>query len=208
MATHLKLSTLQQSELVRVAERSALSGTSPSGDSTPSIPSRAHDFQKLEEQHFQILENWQYLALLECLNQNKKTHTSAGLARKLNITPAEVERALGELERHGFIDRRSGKVSVKKPSNTTRDEVPSAMIRQFHAQMLQRATIALHDLPAQERSNHSLVFSARQEALPEMKRELMQFLTELSERYSDRDKGDTVFAFTAQLFPLSGDEKP
>lgn len=159
--------------------------------------------------HFQTISEWHHLALLELVNLDTKYHSVPAAARALGIKPSVAKAAAERLERLGLLVREGkGRWRTASPSTTVGNQVtPSAAIRSFHRQVLERALIALDEQDISERNFETSFLSIRRADLPEMKAELQRRFVEIMKKYHQRDGKDALYAMTAQLFRVDSSGK-
>lgn len=76
-------------------------------------------------------------------------------------------------------------------------------IRNYHAEMLQRATQAMYDVPASERYISALTLSVGPSTLYRLRQRVLEFRRELISLCDADPAPDRVVQLNLQLFPLT-----
>lgn len=158
----------------------------------------------LELDVFALMGQWIHLALLECLKIKSVRGDPRSLAKFLAVTPAETADALGRLARFGFVTKRGECYERADPGTfATPNDIPSAAIRQFHVQILERALSAVKTLPPDARENQALVLQMKTTDLPALKQEIRAFVQNVDAVFAQTPSPDAVMCVAVQLFPLA-----
>jgi uncharacterized protein (TIGR02147 family) len=133
---------------------------------------------------------------------------SAWVARALRpeISEKQAERALEVLERLGFLERdAAGNYCQTSRAVSTGDQASGLHIRNYHAEMMKRATAAMETVPASEREISSLTLSVSPELLEEVARRVKELRDELVRLCDAEPSPSKVVQLNLQLFPVSYD---
>jgi uncharacterized protein (TIGR02147 family) len=131
---------------------------------------------------------------------------SAWIAAQLepNISENEAGHALDVLQRLGLLERDdSGRLVQATRAVTTGAQANGLYIRNYHAELMQRAVHAMHHLPAEERYISGLTLSASPATLTEVRRRVIEFRQELCALCDADPSPSRVIQLNLQLFPLS-----
>lgn len=119
-----------------------------------------------------------------------------------NITPAQVRKALTDLEQLGLLIRSEKGLLVKSQSNLrTKDEVASTAIAQWHREMIKRAAESIDLVPREKRDISSITCSMSQGMAKKIKEKIQKFRKELLEMASQDPSPTVVYQLNFQLFP-------
>jgi uncharacterized protein (TIGR02147 family) len=120
------------------------------------------------------------------------------------ITPAQAKKALALLVDVGLLvrDPSTSKLSVAVTNTETTSDLPSESIRENHKGMLKRAIEAIDEQDLEQRAFNSIAFQFNAEAMPEAKREIMEFAKSFHEKYSSA-QSNQVYQLNIQLFEHS-----
>jgi uncharacterized protein (TIGR02147 family) len=167
---------------------------------------RYRQVQKLELAHAAYHSTWYLPAIRElCASPafREDPEWLAGVLRPA-ITPNEAKHALELLLELGLLERaENGRLRQSSPVVSTGAQTRHMNIRNYHVEMLRRATAAIEGVPASERDISSLTLCLGPDGLERFKQRIAEFqreLIELAERETDRSQAVQV---NFQLFPLS-----
>ncbi len=160
------------------------------------------DFHKLEMDHFHVIADWYYFAILSLAETDDFQDDPAWIARRLNIGRDEAVQALNRLERIGLLVRANGRLAPTGKQYQTSSDIWDVSIKKNHAQGFVLAeTSLLHD-PVEIRDFSAATLAIDPELLPEAKMMIQDFRRRLS-RFLESGKKKEVYRFSAQLFPVS-----
>ena len=156
--------------------------------------------EPLSPEIFLTVSDWFYFAILELLQAGPLT--GLRLAERLSLPPDRVAEALQKLSRLGFVCVLKGKwVTTRKPFQVL-GGTPSAPIRRFHAQVLDRAKIALDKVPVEEREYSTLFLRTNPKKLPWVKKRIAEFWAEIERELEKDENRSQLYALGVQYFPL------
>jgi uncharacterized protein (TIGR02147 family) len=122
------------------------------------------------------------------------------------IKPREAAQALATLLELGLLRRNAdGGLEQQTRVLSTGPETLGMHIRNYHAEMMQRATAAMAEFPALDRDVSSLTMCVGPEVLAELKERIRAFRRELIDLVSSQENPTRVLQLNLQLFPLSSD---
>jgi len=169
--------------------------------------SRAH---LVQQEEFQKISHWSALAMLHLLRlkdspRKDKQAWCAWAAKKLNLQTSLVASTLETM-----IDLKLVDDDKRKGLNSTHDNVwttnvaPSAAIRSFHKQMIEKAAIAVEMQEIEERFLQSIQFAVLKSDLPKIQNEIVKFRNQLLRKYGRTETidADSVYGLNFQLFNL------
>lgn len=159
---------------------------------------------KLETSRFKAIGEWHHLALLEVLKVAGSEARPSELAARLELPVAQVRAALGRLIELGLVERKAKGYAVLSDSIVGGD-VPSAAIRGYHSQHLDKAKDALVLQPTETRDFNSLVVALDRRRLPELKHRLGQVVEELNAEFGTTAAPDAVYSILVHGFRLDKD---
>jgi uncharacterized protein (TIGR02147 family) len=164
---------------------------------------RAH---KLELAEAQYHSQWYLPAVRELVHCPDFVEDAEWIAKRLlpPITAKQAQDALDALLRLGLLERdTSGKLRQRERVVSTGPETAGLHIRNYHAEMMARATRAMELVPREFRDVSSLTLTLKTAALPEIKQRIAEFRRELADLCDSEDSPDVVLQLNLQLFPLS-----
>ncbi len=160
---------------------------------------------KLELDHFQMISDWYHFAILELTYLKSFRPSFDWIAKALEIHPLLAKKAVERLVRLKLLKVDGDRWRPSDEETETGFETPSAAIKAFHSQVLERAGQALQVQPLEMRDFRTTIFAIRKDRLADAKKQLEQlhreFCIEVSE---DGSIGkDDVYCLSSQLFNLT-----
>ena len=121
-----------------------------------------------------------------------------------NISERDAAHALDEVQRLGLLERDdNGRLVQAARALTTGQQASGLHLRNYHAELMQRAVHAMHHLPAEERYISALTLSASAATYAEVRRRVLAFRQELIALCDADPDPARVVQLNLQLFPLS-----
>jgi uncharacterized protein (TIGR02147 family) len=167
---------------------------------------RFRSSQRLDLAQKEYHSSWFIPAIRELVTCPGFVEEPAWIAENLepSISPKEAEHALDVLQQLGLLERdEGGRLVQATRAVTTGQQANGLYIRNYHAELMQRAARAMHDLPAEERYISALTLSASASTLAEVKRRVIAFRQELVALCDADPTPSRVIQLNLQLFPLS-----
>lgn len=164
---------------------------------------RAHKLELAEAQYHSC---WYLPAIRELVHCPDFVEDPEIMARRLlpPITPKQAADAITTLLQLGLLERDDGgKLRQRERVVSTGPETAGLHIRNYHAEMMNRATQAMELVQRELRDVSSLTLSVKASMLPEVKQRIADFRRELVDLCDAEESPDTVVQLNLQLFPLS-----
>jgi uncharacterized protein (TIGR02147 family) len=170
---------------------------------------------RLTKEQFTLIADWHHLAIFQCLFLGGYSALCAAapeaevLSRLLLVSREEIEAAIARMVRFGVIRPAKDGTRHEPVTETIRvpDQAPSASIRKFHSQIIEKSLIAMQSQPVSERFYNTTTLTIARGDLPKIQEEYQAFFKRMVQQYSKRPEsepaGDAVYAFAAQLFCLT-----
>lgn len=203
VAKALGLNDLEAKRLLELAEmdrRKALGETS----FPPAIPLQAKQ-QKLDEDTFQLVSEWHHFAILNLLDCDGFQWKAAHIAKRLGISPTQAQISMNLLFRLGLVQQKGSQVKGSKDYMLSPSGFPSAAIRAYHRQILEKAIQALDFQSIEEREMAGAGFALDPRHLPRIKREINEFQDQLIAKYSKGKRPEVYFLELALFRITNGD---
>lgn len=159
--------------------------------------------RSLELDAFQIISDWYHFAILQALRIKELNGLPARIAKKLAIPKERVIQALARLEKLELVRKNKERWEVCEDTVFTPDGVPSEAIKQFHSQVLKKASEAIYQQPVDERHFVSTFIAIDKTALPKIKKRFREFNQSLMDQFGESKTPDEVYSFSFQLFRIS-----
>ena len=167
---------------------------------------RYRKVQKLELAHAAYHSTWYLPAIRELCGSPAFREDPEWLANVLRpaIKPSEAKHALELLLELGLLERdASGRLQQSTPVVSTGAETRHMNIRNYHVEMLRRASHAIEAVPAKERDISSLTLCLGPDGLARFKKRIAEFQRELIELAEQETERSQAVQVNFQLFPLS-----
>jgi uncharacterized protein (TIGR02147 family) len=204
VAANLKLSAFQKKRLLNLADSQFSRSKVLKKRASERQTVAQNGLMTVSHSTFSMISPWYHLAILEYLKLEGASHDPLAIASALAITPVEAKTAICNLEKHGFLQSNNkGRLELLRPSNSTANDTPSAAIRIFHKQVIDKAVQCLDSLPPTQRDFQTLVFAGEAERIAEIKQDIMAFVEAMDLKYSNESRPDSVYSLTIQLAPLT-----
>lgn len=159
-------------------------------------------YRRLKNDEFRLIADWYHAAIPELLAIRGFEASPETIAESLGITRSQADEALGRLERLKLISRDENGVWKPEPSATfVQTEIPSAAIRRFHRQILERAIESTLEGTPEERFMTATILALPESALREMNERINSIVAETYARYENEPK-EKLFAFAVHFFPI------
>jgi uncharacterized protein (TIGR02147 family) len=123
------------------------------------------------------------------------------MAERLGLSATEVRAAVERLIRLGLLTRRGGKL-VSSGRCTTTQDVPSAALKRFHRQGLERAIDALEGVEIEDRDITSITMAVDHRKVPAAKAQIRKFRRQLAKSLESGER-DEVYQLSIQLVPIT-----
>lgn len=160
--------------------------------------------RRLKEDEFRFIADWYHAAIVELLVLKDFPRTTSAVAEYLRIPLAAADDALKRLERLRLVRLDSGgKWAPQNSTSVVFSEVPSAAIRKFHRQVLEKAIESVIHGKIDERSMSAAIVALPESAAAEMNERMKEMVLEICARYENSPK-ERLYAVAIQFFPVKG----
>jgi uncharacterized protein (TIGR02147 family) len=161
----------------------------------------------LDQKVFALVSEWYHFAILNLLETADFTWDSQWIATRLNISVIQAKLAMQLLTELNLIVKRNGKIESTEHWISSENEIPSAAIKEYHKQILEKAINSLYSQSITERDVSGVGFAVDPERLKDLKTEIEEFQSRVVEKYSKGRKTE-VYQLEMVLFKLTqGDAK-
>jgi uncharacterized protein (TIGR02147 family) len=161
---------------------------------------------RIQEDTFKIISDWYHFAILELITLRDFRSDPTWIARRLGISKALVEGAVGRLRRLDMIKIEDGKIISTGVQLATTNGIPSDSIKKLTLQLLSKATEAVTLQSVQQRDVGTLTVAIHSDHLDEYKkliRSNRRSLNRLINRHNQAKAPNTVYCFSSQFFALT-----
>ena len=167
---------------------------------------RSMEARVLSQPEMAYFGSWACAALRSLIGISKDTSDIVDLASHLNppISQDDARNALGILKQLGLVepDGNGGAICTDQILRTGGD-FRSHPLRYFHMHTMELAQESLDRHKPEERDISSVVFTAEESDLPEIKRRIEEFRRGLLQFARKSERADRVYALNISMFPLS-----
>lgn len=160
-------------------------------------------FSEIELEYFKVISDWYHFAILELTYTKDFQSDPVWIAQRLGITEDEAITAIARMKGLKLLREENGTLKDVFQFLATSNDVPSLSIKNFHAQILKKATEALYEQDVNEREISSNIFSIRKEKLPEIKNRIRNFRRDLEKEASEIKDRDSVYCLSMHFFELT-----
>ncbi|HTV19422.1 MAG TPA: TIGR02147 family protein [Polyangiaceae bacterium] len=167
---------------------------------------RFRSSQRLDVAQHEYHSSWFIPVIRELVSCPGFVEDPAWIAAQLEpaISEKEAAHALDVLQRLGLLERdESGQLGQATRAVTTGQQASGLHIRNYHAEVMQRAVRAMHELPPEERYISALTLSASAATWAEVMRRVIAFRQELVTLCDADPAPARVVQLNLQLFPLT-----
>ncbi len=174
-----------------------------------SLNSDVHNQKKIEEAEFESISNWSYHAVMILTNMSDFRESPKWISKKLYglITEKEAADILARLIMLGLLkyDANDKLIQSFKQLKTS-PELKKMGARIFYEGLFKRAMESFRvDTPA-ERELGAYMVGISEDQLPEIRRRVREFLSELNNFAMENSKPDRVYSFMFAGVPMSSSE--
>lgn len=167
---------------------------------------RSLETRVLSEPELAYFGSWACAALRALIGITKDTSDIASLGKHLNppISQDDARNALGILKQLGLVvPDGTGGWNITDQIISTGGEVKSSAVRSFHRHTMELAQESLDRHKPEERDISSVVFTADESDLPEIKHKIEEFRRGLLQFARKSERADRVYALNIAMYPLS-----
>ena len=165
--------------------------------------SKQNEYRSLEAEAFRVISDWYHYAILELMQTADFKSDCTWIAARLGISKVETEQAIDRLKQLGFIEEVKHKfVRVLDSSFSANFGAPSAAIRKFTRQVLEKARDALESQSLDERDITTMTMAIDPRRLVQAKKKITKFRRELAE-FLEQGERTEVYTFVPALFKVS-----
>jgi uncharacterized protein (TIGR02147 family) len=164
----------------------------------------------VDPEHYDFYDKWYYSAIRAIIHYRPMIGDDCkSLARAVvpSITPAEARRAVGVLERLGFIEKLpGGGHQLTDKHITTGFDTESVVINNFVTNTLDIAKDAFYRFPKEKRNFSALTLSVSAEGYKKIVEQCAGFRKTVVDIVKEDRGVDRVYQVNLQVFPLTGTE--
>lgn len=154
---------------------------------------------------FHLVSEWYYFPILSLFETKDFRWNSIWIAKRLGITRTQAKVAMERLLRMSLVKKELGRFVCSNDLVST-GGAPSEAIRQYHRQLLSKATHALDFHPVQERDVSGVGFACDPRDMEAIRMEIRDFEQRLVSKYRKARGATDVYHIEVALFRLTTGE--
>jgi uncharacterized protein (TIGR02147 family) len=159
----------------------------------------------LDEDTFQLVSEWHHFAILNLLDCEGFVWKASYIAKRLGLSITQAQMSMSLLLRLGLVRQKGLQIKASQDYVLSPSGIPSAAVRKYHRQLLEKAIQSLEFQSVSERDVTGAGFALDPARLPQIKREISEFQDQLIAKYSKGKKHEVYFLEIA-LFRLTQGE--
>jgi plasmid maintenance system antidote protein VapI/DNA-binding transcriptional ArsR family regulator len=170
----------------------------------------ADTFQQITIDTFAIISEPYHYAILELLKTEDYVQDAPWIARRLQITPSEVNFALERLERVGLLEKDEDGIyfdTTKGFSTDLREGLTSQAHRRFQQRSLEKAIESVQTVNVEDRDNTSITMAIRHEDISKARQMIKNFRRRFCTEMESVPGLNEVYQLTVAFTPLTKLEK-
>jgi len=160
------------------------------------------DRKILKEDEFRLISDWYHYAILSLGEVKGSKASNKWIAKRLGISEVQAHEAFERLKRMGLIKMMGSGYRQNSPPLDTPLDVPSAALRRFHGQNLDRAKEKMESLPVTLRDFSSITIAFNPSNLKKAKELITKFEDKFCSEFEKGEKTE-VYTLAVQLFPAT-----
>lgn len=163
--------------------------------------------QSFSEMHldtFKLIADWYHSAILELMLMDDFDPDPKWIASTLRISPHTAGQAVERMLRLGILEKVSGGLKNKVGDFIIGRDIPSLPLREFHRQILTKASTALDVQPLEAREFNTAIIAIDSDDIPIAKAMIREFQQEICQKLSDRAKKSRLYTCAIQFFSIDG----
>jgi len=162
-----------------------------------------HGYSELDIERFKIISDWQHLAILELMELENFQNNIEWIAEILNLDIFLVSESLERLEKFNLIEIKDNRYVPTQANLAVTSEVPSREMREFHLQMMAKATEIVDQGDKDERDVSHIIFAMDQKDYPRAQEALKKFRREFATSLQKDCQKNSLYSLGIQFIPIT-----
>ncbi len=158
------------------------------------------EYINLADDHYCVLSEWYHFALVELVRIKDFQNDPQWISKRLGISPEEVKKAIERLLHVKLLNLEDGKLTQTYDFFSSPSGTPSDAAKNFHKQIISRASDALMTQKIEERDFTSGFLRVRKSEIPIIAQKIKEFRRELSKEVESGEEHDSIYAFSIQFY--------
>jgi uncharacterized protein (TIGR02147 family) len=189
----------------RDAERflALIRATNGTGATRPQATlAEAQEFQQLSSDTFYLISDWYHYSLMSLTETENFENDPKWIAGRLGISVTEVRVAIDRLLRLGLLRQENGRLLTAGSFSFLPRPLPSAALRKYHRQVLEKAIRAIEEVPLEVRDITSITMAIDVGKIHEASDAIARFRREMA-GLLENGKRTEVYHLNIQLIPIN-----
>lgn len=166
------------------------------------------EYIELEESLLEMVGDWKCWGVLEYFKIDNNA-TAEFLAQRFHVSLEEMESIITQLIKLGFIQRDQNTFKLLRPNNSWVDGSKTSDARKMlQKKLTMLSLLAIDEVAIDSRYHGSLTVAVDKKRLPEIKKKIMAFQSELGQYIQKRSSMNEVYQLTLSFFPLTKGNRP
>lgn len=172
-----------------------------SADLENHLPQKRKIFKVIDEEDFEIISDWEYMAILNLVKIRDHIPTAQWVSNRLGIDLDRAETCIHNLIKFNYLEIKDHQFQrINKTPLSTKTEIPAQAIKKHHSQSLHLAEDALYNVDVKMREFLSGNLAIDIKDMDEAKDMIFEFYRSFTKKYESQS-ADEVFKFNVQFFP-------
>ncbi|MCX6123994.1 MAG: DUF4423 domain-containing protein [Proteobacteria bacterium] len=204
VAKKLGFSALQTEDFLDMIEASAAKHDGLRQEALDRIKARkrANPALRIETKQFESVAHWRTIAVWSFMFLPVFDGDVASISAHLKMSAFEVTAVLRSLRGLGLVALEGSKWRPAASDFSTGDTVSSEAIRSFHRDLSTMGRKSIDEQPMNCRHLDSLIMAFDSKRFGELQQLIADFVQTLSDEFTDKKTGDSVYAISLQMFRL------
>ncbi len=168
-----------------------------------STPKRKNTELSLEA--FEIVSSTDCMSILALADLDDFRLDVEWIAYRLGIKIKDVEDSLKKMRLVGLLKEVDGVEMISDDFVFSPEEIPSRAVKNYHHQMLSKASTALEEQMVQKRDISGISFAIDKKDIESIKKDILNFQKRMVKKYSEGKKNE-VYHLEMALFALTNEE--
>jgi hypothetical protein len=162
-----------------------------------------HGYNELDLERFKIISDWQHLALLELMELDTFESNLEWMAQALDLDIFLVSESLERLENFNLVEVVDGKYRPTGGNMAVATNVPSREMREFHLQMMAKASECVETGRMEDRGVSHMIFAMDEKDFPKAQEALKKFRREFATTLQEGAHKNSLYSLGIQLIPIT-----
>lgn len=163
------------------------------------------DAYELTEAQLKLLDNWYHIHILYYFDLLGAASNAEDiyLAFKGQITHSEIEESLRVLQEIDLVEvTKDGNYKKTKGQVTLLDNLPRAVVKKFHAMMIERSQKAVYGIPFEQRYLMASTIPVKKSSVAIINQRIAEFVNQLDKEFSVAG-ADAIYQLNLQFFHVA-----